>query len=133
MDNALGDWKAKQELLCGRLLACTEERLRLVTEAASWEGISERYLQMTGEWDALSIEFSQLREGSGDLEEADTVPVELLTKVAQGLERIEVVLKDLVSSTGDDLRTAKDQRMLMSAYYGMNQRGQHAMYFDEKK
>jgi hypothetical protein len=49
------------------------------------------------------------------------------------VEESEKQLKAQVAVTGEVIKDTKDRRMLMNAYYGMNQNDGISYYVDEKK
>lgn len=134
MDNHDTSIMAEYRELYGQLLECTKHQLELISAEESLERMTEVYLQSAEKWeeirgriDRLALEFPILKEIQ------DAALAETMKNIQAYLQMTEARLSDSIQETGGDLRTVKDQRLLMNAYYGMNRRGHHSIYFDEKK
>lgn len=134
MGNHEASIMAEYRELYGQLLECTKHQLELLSAEESLERMTEVYLQSAEKWeeirgriDRMDLEFPILKEIQ------DAALAETMKNIQAYLQMIEAWLSDSIDETGSDLRTVKDQRLLMNAYYGMNRRGYHSFYFDEKK
>lgn len=118
-----------------KLLECARAQCELIDLLGSEDQYEEPFLQLSGQWDQIRTEIEELEQkvGDQDLSHSDTSLVSIMEEIMECLRTIEKQLQDTVNEAGNDLRTVKDQRMLVDAYYGMNRKGHNSMYFDEKK
>ncbi|MCM3701041.1 hypothetical protein [Paenibacillus macerans] len=134
MDNHDASIMPEYRELYVQLLEYTKHQLELISAEESLERMTEVYLQSAEKWeeirgriDRMALEFPMLNEVQ------DATLVETIKNIQAYLQKIEARLSDSIHETGSDLRTVKDQRLLMNAYYGMDRRGYHSFYVDEKK
>jgi len=89
------------------------------------------------EWQAKSDQLAQALKDSGHDEQmkvffnAEIRPIAM--QIQSRVEESEKQLKAQVAVTGEVIKDTKDRRMLMNAYYGMNQNDGISYYVDEKK
>lgn len=132
-DTKLQSWKMTYE----QLLIIADQQLQLLSgqtddlspladlavEWQKWQAQSDQIalqLKETGETGRMATFFEQ-----------DIRPIaEQMKKV---LEEAEKRLKSQVGTMGEVIKDTKDRRLLMNAYYGMNQNDGIAYYVDEKK
>ncbi|GIO86574.1 hypothetical protein J25TS5_35060 [Paenibacillus faecis] len=125
---------AEYRKLYGQLLECTKHQLDLLSAEESLERMTEVYLRSAENWEAISVRIDRMALEFPTLKEIqDAALAETMKNIQAYLHMIEARLSDSIHETGDGLRTVKDQKMLMNAYYGMDRRGYHSFYVDEKK
>lgn len=130
--NGVSDQAGRRELY-EELLACTNAQCDLLSSGDSWEHIADPFLQLSARWDEIRAQIDRLRPEPEELNDSDGYLQDLIRRIAIGLREVDNKLQQSVGEAGTGLKTVKDQQKLMNAYYGMDRRGSHAYYFDEKK
>ncbi|WP_374717701.1 hypothetical protein [Neobacillus sp.] len=130
--NGVSDQAGRRELY-EELLACTNAQYELISSGDSWEHIADHFLQLSARWDEIRAQIDRLRPEPEELNDSDGYLQDLIRRIAIGLREVDNKLQQSVGEAGTGLKTVKDQQKLMNAYYGMDRRGSHAYYFDEKK
>jgi hypothetical protein len=116
------------------LLACTNAQYDLLSSGDSWEHIADPFLQLSARWDEIRAQIDRLKQPEPEeIKDSDGYLQDLIRRIAAGLREVDIKLQQSVGEAGTGLKTVKDQQKLMNAYYGMDRRGNHALYFDEKK
>lgn len=124
----------RRQTLYDQLLQCTNAQLHLFTEAPVNEAAElETFVQLSQEWEQICAEIEDLDKKTGTMLPPSSSLVELMEQIAETLRQIEQRLHASMNETGGELKAVNNQRLVMNAYYGMNQKGQSSLYFDEKK
>lgn len=118
-----------------KLLECARAQCDLINLLGSEDQYEEPFLQLSGQWDQIRAEIEELEQKvrDQDLSNSDTSLVSIMEEIMECMQTMDKQLQDTVNEAGNDLRTVKDQRMIVDAYYGLNRKGFKSMYFDEKK
>ncbi len=126
--------QAGRRELYEELLACTNAQYDLLSSGDSWEHIADPFLQLSARWDEIRAQIDRLKQPEPEeIKDSDGYLQDLIRRIAAGLREVDIKLQQSVGEAGTGLKTVKDQQKLMNAYYGMDRRGNHALYFDEKK
>lgn len=124
----------RRQTLYDQLLQCANAQLRLFTEAPVNEAAElETFVQLSQQWEQICAEIEDLDKKTGTMLPPSSSLVELMEQIAETLQQIEQQLHASMNDTGSELKAVNNQRLVMNAYYGMNQKGQSSFYFDEKK
>lgn len=123
----------RRRMLYTSLLNCANRQYDLISMLGTEDEYEKSFLQLSNEWDQLCAEVEIVQKEIGDVTQEDKELVSIMEEIMERLRTIDMRLQDTVGLAGNDLRTVKDQRMLVDAYYGMGRKGLDSMYFDEKK
>lgn len=125
----------RRQALYMKLLECARAQCDLINLLGSEDQYEEPFLQLSGQWDQIRAEIEELEQKvrDQDLSHSDTSLVSIMEEIMECMQTMDKQLQDTVNEAGNDLRTVKDQRMIVDAYYGLNRKGFKSMYFDEKK
>ncbi len=133
MANRKGTLDEKRRTLYTSLLQCANKQYDLISILGTEEEYEKSFLQLSNEWDQLCAEIETIQSEIEDVTQADEELVNIMKEIMERLGAIDLRLQDNVGLAGNDLKTVKDQRMLVNAYYGMGRKGLDSIYFDEKK
>ncbi|MFD3259374.1 hypothetical protein ACE3MQ_12255 [Paenibacillus lentus] len=128
----------RRQTLYDQLLQCANAQLRLFTEvpvdeATELGAFVEDFLQLSQQWEQICAEIEDLDKKAETRLPPSPSLVALMEQIAETLQQIDQRLHASVNEAGSELKAVNNQRLVMNAYYGMNQKSQSSFYFDEKK
>ncbi|AIQ14810.1 hypothetical protein PDUR_25230 [Paenibacillus durus] len=119
-----------------KLLDCSTRQLSLMAdrEGNDFPSLFEREAK---EWNQITKEIEYIQEQMNLIDPEQSSASDSLLDLMQAIERqVEAIyhsLSESAADTGADLRSVKNQRKVMNAYYRLDQNDQVPLYFDHKK
>lgn len=118
-----------------KLLEISAEKLDIVRQGAFIDQ-AERFTCLGDEWDSLQREIESLEaniNGLADSEEHSEQIRAIGQQIIHNQRLTEERLQQELGQLSGDLKSVRDHKTVLNAYYGMNRNEQIAYYFDEKK
>lgn len=118
-----------------KLLAISTEKLAIVQQGALMDRF-ERFTCLGDEWNSLQREIESLEaniNGLFDSEDHNEQIRAIGQQIIRNQQLTEQLLQQELGQLSGNLKSVRDHKSVLNAYYGMNRNEQIAYYFDEKK